>query len=406
MVEEDIEFQTFDGDVLTKSDFRDEIINKYISASLDGMTKITDFTVGSEAYHLADVMASFILEHRELVDLNYQMSMIHTAQGEFLDNFGDMAGVHRRGASASVGEVTFTRLGTDTTPAIVIADGTQVSTDDAISFLVDNGGEDLILESGVTSISADVICEQDGEYTNVDPHTIALVMGELGSLVSVDNALKFTEGEDIEEDDEYRARILLSPYQVPTGTLAWYENVSLTIPSIHDVFVEKGTTVLDADVNIYFNPVDWTDTTVAEDDLHNTFSMKEYDIVGVTVDYTLAEKVAVLESDSDATYLFAVLLETDYSIAMVKQDIINKITAFNSSQNIGIEFSPSTLASIIENEVAGVSNCRIVKEEDGAYVEIVEPVSVDVHELAQADMTNIESRIVAMHFNIDIDLAE
>ena len=429
MVEEDIEYETFDGDVITKSDFRDEIINKYISASLDGMTKITDFTVGSEAYHLADVMASFILEHRELVDLNYRMSMVHSAEGEFLDNFGDMAGVHRIGSSASVGEVTFTRLGTDTSPAIVIADGSQVSTEDAISFIVDNNGEDLVLESGATTISANVICEQEGEYTNVDPHTIVLVMGDLGSLVSVDNALKFTEGADIETDDEYRARILLSPYEVPCGTLAWYENVSLGIASVHDVLVEKGETVLDADVKIVFNPVDWTDTVVREDinsynenndieststatmtkaraDLVDTFQMKEYDIVGISMAYILAEKVAVLESDTDATYIYAVLLETDYSLDMVKQNIIDKISAFNSDMLIGNEFIPTALASVIENEVEGVMNCRIVKEEDGAYTEIVEPISVNSHELAQADLDDIEDRIVVMHFNIDIEQVE
>lgn len=429
MVEEDIEYETFDGDVITKSDFRDEIINKYIEAGLDGMTKITDFTIGSEAYHLADVMASFILEHRELVDLNYRMSMVHSAEGEFLDNFGDMAGVHRYGASASVGEVTFTRLGSDTSTAIVIADGSQVSTDDAISFIVDNDGEDLVLESGATTISANVICEQEGTYTNVDPHTITLVMGNLGSLVSVDNALKFTEGADIEEDDDYRARILLSPYNVPTGTLAWYENISLGIDSVHDVLVEKGETVLDADVNITFHPISWTDTVVRTDinqynedndiestatatmtkaraDLVDTFQMKEYDVVGVTMSYILAERVAVLESDANATYIYAVLLETDYSIDMVKQNIIDKITSFNNEMQIGNEFLPTALASVIENEVAGVMNCRIVKQEDGAYTEIVEPISVNAHELAQADQTDIEDRIALIHFNIDIEQAE
>ena len=218
MVEEDIEFLTFDGDSITKSDYRDEIINMYISANLDGMTKITDFTIGSEAYHLADVMASFLLEHREMVDTNYRMSMIHTAEGEFLDNFGDMAGVHRYGSSPSTGTVTFTRLSTDTSSAIVIADGTQVSTDDAISFIVDNDGEDLILASGNTTITANVICEQEGAYTNVVPNTIVLVMGDLGSLVSVANESAMAGGTDIEEDDDYRARILLSPYEVPAGT--------------------------------------------------------------------------------------------------------------------------------------------------------------------------------------------
>ena len=391
-MEEDIEFITFDGDTITKSDFRDEIINKYIQANLDGLTKITDFNIGSEAYHLADVMASFILEHRELVDNNYRMSMIHTAEGEFLDNFGDMCGVHRYGSSGAVGEVTFTRIGTDTTDAIVIADGTQVSTDDAISFIVDNGGEDLVLESGATSISANVLCEQEGSYTNVLANTITLVMGDLGNLVTCTNPNAMSGGHDIEEDDDYRLRILLAPYNVPVGTLAWYENVALTLDSVHDVKVEKGVTVGDADVNITYNPVDWTDTSVALSDLQLLFGMKEYDVVGVTLDYELAEKVTMLPS-SDG-YLFALLLDSDYTIAMVKDDVVAKINKFNSDAMISVEFSPSTLASIIENEVAGVDNCRIVQYDsvNQTYTEIVEPILVDDNELAQVDLTNIQHR--------------
>lgn len=429
MVEEDIEFITFDGDSITKSDYRDEIINKYISANLDGMTKITDFTIGSEAYHLADVMASLMLEHRELVDTNYRMSMIHTAEGEFLDNYGDMVGVHRIGSNPSIGEVRFTRLGADTTNPIVITDGSQVSTDDAISFIVDNNGQDLTIPSGSTSITAPVLCEQDGAYTNVLANTITLVMGDLGNFVSCTNDNAMTGGADIESDEDYRSRILLSPYDVPTGSLAWYENVSLTLDSVHDVYIYKGETSGDADVNITFNPIDWTDTVVREDinqynednsiestststmlqaraDLVDLFQMKEYDIVGVTQAYHLCEQTLVLSPTGSINYLFAVLLETDYTLNMVKNDVISKINDFNANAMIGVEFNPNSIASIIENEVEGVTSCRIVKYENSSYTEIVEPINMDTDEVYQIDTTNIDSRIALMQFNIDIELVE
>lgn len=404
MAEEDIEFITFDGDSITKSDYRDEIINQYISANMDGMTKITDFTIGSEAYHLADVMASFLLEHREMIDTNYRMSMIHTCEGEFLDNFGDMAGVHRYGSSPSTGTVTFTRLSTDTTDSIIIPDGAQVSTDDAISFIVDNEGEALVLESGATDITANVICEQDGAYTNVLENTITLVMGNLGSLVSVTNEEAMTGGADIEDDEEYRARILLSPYEVPAGTLAWYENVALSLDSIHDVRVEKGITQSLADVIITYNPVDWTDTSIAENDLESLFDMKEYDVAGVTTDFILCSRKGVLVPTETANYLFGVLLDTNYTLDMVIDDVIAKITQFNQDAMISVEFNPSSLANIIENEVTGVIDCRIVKAEDGSYTEVIEPVSMTAEEVYQVDVEDIENRIVVMHFNIDIDI--
>ena len=405
MVEEDIEFETFDNDIITKSDYREEIINKYIQANLDGMTKITDFTIGSEAFHVADVMASFILEHRELIDNNYRMSMVHYAEGEFLDNFGDKDGVHRRGSSPSVGQVTFTRLNTTQNEnPIEIADGSQVATEDAISFIVDGDGENIIIEGGSNSVTVDAICEQEGSYTNVEANTITLVMGDLGSLVSVNNAEKFTEGEDIEDDEEYRARILLAPEEHPINGLAWYESMCLTLDSIHDVRAEKGQTQLDKDIIIYYNPTDWEDTSIAESDLESLFTMKEYDIVGITRDFILAEQVTMLPAEED--YLFAVLLEQNYTIGMVKEDIVNKIEQFNADAMIAVEFNPSSLASIIENEVEGITSCRIVKANSNSYTEIVEPISVDDNEVYQIDMTDINSRIVKIHFNIDIEVEE
>lgn len=413
MVEEDIEFNTFDGDVITKSELREELINRYIDANMEGLTKVTDFTIGSEAYHIADVMASYRLEAIEENDLCYRMSMIHTAEGEFLDNMGDIRGVHRIGSSPSVGEVTFTRLNTSDNSVITIPDGSQVATDDAISFIVDNEGEDLVIDENSNTITAQVICEQEGAYTNVLANTVVLVMGDLGNLVSCTNENDFTEGTDIESDDDYRNRILLAPAEFPAGTLGWFENVALTLASVHDVYVEKGVTQLDADVNIYYNPVDWTDTVVnqrgetvlrAYDDLESLFSMKEYDVVGVKTEYILATQETVLENTSSIKYYFGVVLEQNYTIGMVKDDIEDKIEQFNSDANIGIEFNPSSLASIIENEVEGVNICKIVKKENNTYTEIIEPVSMNKDEVYQIDTSELDDNIKVINFNLSIEV--
>lgn len=428
MAEEDIEFETFDGDIITKSDYRTSIIDNYIQAHREGLTKITDFTVGSEAYHLADVMASLMLEFRTEIDNNYRMIMIHTAEGEFLDNYGDMAGVHRIGSSPSVGNVVFTRLSEDTTNPITIPEGTIVSTEDAISFVVD---ETMTIASGETECTCSVFCEQEGEYTNVEPNTIRLVMGVVGSLVSVNNTEKFTEGENSEEDDDYRARILLSPYSVPTGTLAWYDNSSIELESVHDVRVRKGTIITEPDIRITFNPVDWEDTvtradineynetndieneatfvmTSARADLVDLFLRPEYDIAGVEMGYHLAEKYPVLESDDDSTFLFAVLLKAGYLLEEVKPKIIEKINKFNQDALIGIEFGPSNLAVIIENEVDGVSICKIVErtgtDPDYSYTEIINHITMGDDNLYQVDVTDLEDRVVTLNFNLDLEV--
>ncbi|AMK16331.1 baseplate J/gp47 family protein [Methanobrevibacter olleyae] len=431
MVEEDTEFITFDGDIIIKSDIRDEIINKYIQANLDGLTKITDFTIGSEAYHITDLMASLVLEHRELIDLNYRMSMIHMMEGEFLDNYGDPMGVHRYGSSPSVGEVTFTRLNQWGSDVIVIPDGLVVSTDDAISFLVDNNGENIILEDGNDSVTCGVICEQEGAYTNVVSGSIKLIMNDLANLLSVTNISDFTGGADIEDDDDYRARILLSPYSVPAGTLGWFENVSLTLDSVHDVCVEKGVTSLDRDIKIIFNPNNWEDIVTRLDinqynednliessstgvmlkaraDLVDLWSMNEYNPAGISLDYILCHKVPVLSATSQTVVYFALILETNYTIGMVKDEVIGKIEQFNNDALIGNEFNPNSLASVIENEVIGVYNCRIVEYNSNTdkYRELVETVNVGDNELYNIDLTNINERVKLMKFNLDVELEE
>lgn len=406
MVEEDTEFITFDGVTISKSDYRDEIINKYIRANIDGLTKITDFSIGSEAYHISDMMASLMLEHRELTDLNYRMSMIHTAEGEFLDNFGDPAGVHRYGSSPSQGEVTFNRLNTESTNQIIIPDGLVVSTEDAISFVVDNDGENITMDSGVNNVTCNVLCEQEGAYTNVLPETVTLIMNDLASQLSVTNVSEMSGGRDIEGDDDYRSRILLSPFAVPAGTLGWYENVALTLESIHDVKVEKGLTQVEKDIKIIYNPVDWSDTSIALNDLTELFAMKEYDAAGVTLDFILCSPVPVLTGEN--VVYFALLLDINYTIDMVKDSVIEKINQFNDDALIEIEFNPGSLASIIENEIEGIDTCRIVEYDstNERYTEIVEPITLEENEKYVVDLTGIETRIREMRFNLDIGLGE
>lgn len=406
MVEEDTEFITFDGVTISKSDYRDEIINKYIRANMDGLTKITDFSIGSEAYHISDMMASLMLEHREMTDTNYRMSMIHTAEGEFLDNFGDPAGVHRYGSSPSQGEVTFTRLNTESTNQIIIPDGLVVSTEDAISFVVDNDGENVTMGSGVTMVTCNVLCEQEGAYTNVLPETVTLIMNDLASQLSVTNVSEMTGGRDIEGDDDYRSRILLSPFSVPAGTLGWYENVALTLESIHDVKVEKGLTQVEKDIKIIYNPVDWSDTSIALNDLTELFAMKEYNAAGVTLDFILCSPVPVL-TGGNVVY-FALLLDANYTLDMVKDSVIERINQFNDDALIEIEFNPGSLASIIENEIEGIDTCRIVEYDstNERYTEIVEPITLEENEKYVVDLTDIESRIREMRFNLDIELEE
>ena len=411
MVEQDVEFITFDGDTILKSDYRNEIIDQYIQSEYDGLTKITDFTVGSEAYHLADIMAVLMLEKREDTDSNYRMSMIHYAEGEFLDNFGDMAGVHREQSSPSVGEVTFS-LRIPSTDIVTIPADTVVATDDAISFILT---DDVTIYPGDTTGTGEVICEQEGEFTNVLPETVNIIISDLDiNGLSVTNDDYFYDGADIEEDDDYRARILASPGNAPTGSVTWFGNVAMNddnvASSVHDVFVRKNVAGYDEDLVMYYRALN----NDAYQNLVDLFEEPEYDIVGVNLAFVAGEPVTVLpasttiEGDS-VEYLFAVVLDDDVELTDVADDVEAAIVEYNSNANLGNEFHPDGLVVEIE-DVEGVFRCRIVEHNitQSTYSEVTDNnynVACFDNEYYSVDMTDIEDRITEASFSIDLSIS-
>lgn len=421
MVEQDTEFITFDGDSILKSDYRNQIIDNYIQSESEGLTKITDFTIGSEAYHLSDLIASLMLEHREDIDNNYRMSMIHYMEGEFLDNKGDECGVHREQSAPSVGEVTFT-LAEASTDIITIPEGTIVATDDAISFIL---SDDINIYPGDLSGSGECICEQVGAYTNVNPGTVNIIISDLGIPgITVTNADYFADGADVEEDDDYRARIINSPGNTPTGTVKWFENMAMNdetvFSSVHDVICRKNVVGYDEDLVIYYRARDETDTVVVDGvtvlraykDLLDFFNEYEYDVVGIDIAYEAGSSVTVLPatatvSGDSVEYLYAVVLEEDAVLADVKTDIATIVTDFNDNARLGNTFSPDSLVLEIENNVDGVFRCRIVEHNitDSTYSEVTDNnynVLCNNDEYYAVDTTSLSSRITEASFTIDL----
>lgn len=411
MVEQDIEFITFDGDTITKSDIRDRIIDMYIQSNIDGLTKITDFTVGSEARHLADLIATFVLEHREDIDNNYKMTMVHYAEGEFLDNMGDKAGVHRYQSSPSTGNVTFT-LKSAKEDLVTIPADTVVATDDAISFILT---EDINIQPGTLTGNGQVLCEQEGEYTNVLPGTVNIIISELGiNGLTVTNDDYFYDGADIEEDDDYRARILNAPGNVPTGSLRWFGNVAMdnedVRSTVHDVIVRKNVPGYTEDIIMYFRPFH-PEENRAYTELTDLFNEPEFDMVGISMAFVQGEPVTVLpESETvegdEVTYLYAIVVDDDVELDDIKDDIEAAIIEFNSNSSLGEVFSPDSLALEIEN-VEGVFRCRIVKynSTEESYSEVTDN-SYNVpcldNEYYEIDTTNISDRITEASFSIDL----
>lgn len=402
MVQETEFLETFDGDLVQKQDYIDMLIALYQNANYNGMTKITDFNVGSEAYHLIDMLAGLLLEYREYIDDNYLCSMIHTCEGEFLDNFGDLRGIYRRNSSPSTGIVRFyinsTKLtneeviaeqGEQATEEIIIPEDTVLSTSDSISFIT---VDEVKFEPGQYFVDCEVLCEYEGAYTNVAAETITLILDELpNAKVRVLNPDPLTGGEDIESDDEYRMRILDAPNSHPTGSLNWFQEIAFVDENvaecIHDIKASKqGLDVSeDYDLKLIFNPIDkneeaivcsgMTDlsdytVTPSECRLRQFFAIDEYNIVGINLTYEKATVkwvfADITTTISGTTYdidynIYVNIDQTNYpeaTLETVTPKIQEVVSTRNYDAEIGLAFSPNTLAVLVE-EIDEISDAVI-----------------------------------------------
>lgn len=386
MVQETEYLETFDGEIIEKDDVIDYLKSLYDNASYNGLTKVTDFTEGSEAYHLLDTIAGLFLEAREEINDNYLMSMIHTQEGEFLDNTGDSLGVYRHGASPSEGYVIIYYNDEALTSEQIIDQGMGtvctltepvplndlvVMTDDSISFTVENSDASL---NGERYVMLEAVCEYDGEYTNVLADTITLIENDLPAGVRVTN-LAFTGGEDIESDDDYRLRIIEHPNNSPVGSLNWYKTIAFVEDGvgelIHDILPSKTGVSVDEDLLLIYNPIDKDETeqyysggmtiitgnyTPSEYALRQFFSLDEYNIVGINLGYRKASVQYVLADTSTEKYDIKYVIYTNLnleeypeaSVGTVTPKVEEIISQFNRDASIYHEFNPSTLEVLIE----------------------------------------------------------
>ena len=128
------------------------------------------------------------------------------AFGTYLDQHGEVLGVPRKSSALANGEVTFVgtngvAIGTGTVVAVVNADP---DSDEEISFRTTEAGT---ISGGEVSLSVEA--EDPGSDHNVGAGTITLLISPINGITSVTNAVATGGGTDVEEDEAYRARLLL-----------------------------------------------------------------------------------------------------------------------------------------------------------------------------------------------------
>lgn len=426
---EDYEFERFDGLTIKKSDIREDIINYYIDAQINGNTRITDLNKGSEAYHLCDLLSELMMDIYGLINDKVSNLLIHEATGEVLDNYGDMRGVYRIGGSPSLLSLTLTRKD-GVSGDITIYDGTSLLTDDSLSFIIDVDDDYIIIPSDEDEVIVEALCIYDGVIGNISGDVNFIIEDDnLINKVTVTDYEVINLGVDDEDDDDYRIRIIESPNNYPIGSVGWYENSALDTsndgsPNIVDCKVEFGELLgnTNKSISIWFKPSDYgLDGMVDENDdpsvldlpieylednnygesinsprrlykgrkdLIYLFTQDKYIIINHELRFKISDTELISDVGSEL-WQFRIILDDGYSLNNeLIQKIRSKAQEYINNLKINESFVPYLMNESVK-EVEGVLDCKIFNK--ATDTEVYNSIEVtDEHNSIYADTGYID----------------
>lgn len=190
--------------------------------------------------------------------INYAalMNMLAYATGDFLDHIGLLVGCTRLEASKATTTIRV-KLSAARSSAIIIPQGTRISSSDNIVFATD---EALTIAAGATQADVGASCEVEGEIGNgYAIGEISTIIDHIGYVDTMSNITVTEGGANVEDDDSYRERIREAPEAFGSGTKGWYSYHTKSVSElIGDVFVEgpedrqaAGETERPGEVDVY-----------------------------------------------------------------------------------------------------------------------------------------------------------
>ena len=240
-IEEDT-FYDVNGYEVSRRNLVQQMIDNYNEKLSLGETRVTDFNEGSEIRNLIEIMAvnpfNIMQNQNELT----KIAFVETATGEWLDKHGANPYVQlsREQGTEATGFLTFTIPSVQASDVIIPLGTVVASTENSLQYVTDS---DLVIAVGDTSGTVSCTCLTVGVDGNCASGTVTVIEDDtLGvSGLSVTNSEAFSGGEDYEDDDAYRERLLAFLRKDDFGSIGYYENLAESVDGVHDVLFVDAT---------------------------------------------------------------------------------------------------------------------------------------------------------------------
>jgi len=371
---DDLYFTKPTGELVNLSDIINDLLEMQAQEQYQGLNKVTDYTPGSQAYHVLYQQALIIFEQLQRINESEFNILPFNMRGEYLDYTGNSIGVHREAATNSTGMVVI-GLDHDAEEDILLTEGSILSTTDAITFLLD---EDTMIEKDTSTTTVKVVCSLSGTVGNVNANTITEMITRYNYDFIITNPNGFTDGQDEEEDEAYLERIIAAPDNYPPGSKGWYESTANSIANVHDSYFINQPSELAATVELVINCNDKTTVSTTISELTEHFNEDKYNIGGIHLILTPATEIEVFTTNE-----INILLAPNYNFESVKNEVINVVTNYFNGRNSGQEYDTNCLKFLIGN-VEGIAAVTITSPEK---------IECSVYEVFTTDFTTLPARI-------------
>ncbi len=176
-------------------------------------------------YAAAAQIQSLLIQAQWVLDQSFPQ----TAQGEYLDRLAALRGISRSIATCATGNLRFgvsSAIGGD----LSIAAGTTCMTPDGIRFATT---DNAVLSAGSLYVDVPAMALEPGKSGNVAAGTITIMAAMPAGIRACTNPQPFSGGDDAEDDNSLRQRVLDSFIRLPNGAnAAYYEQTALSFPGV------------------------------------------------------------------------------------------------------------------------------------------------------------------------------
>lgn len=194
-----------------------DLVSDQVTAMQAKASGLVDLSIGSLLRALAESNAGIAQWIQQLIVTLLVTTRASTSSGADLDSWMADFGFLRLSAVQASGNVTFSRF-TATNQALILV-GVEVTTTDgtqAFTVIADvaNANYDLVsggyvMSPGIAAISVPVMANTAGLAGNAQAGTITVISGSIQFVDTVTNPVTFSNGENAESDQAFRARFVL-----------------------------------------------------------------------------------------------------------------------------------------------------------------------------------------------------